>query len=115
MSSNNEIINKQIIYINEKYNNIDYLNKKIDEARIELNNNISTCIIEKVLEVEYNRGFKQYCLSGYIVVKNDWEYYAHDSFIIKKDEAEYIKEIKAKLYKYPLDDYSVGTNRDLIV
>lgn len=103
-----------IIYENEKYND-DYLNIKIQEAKELLNSNISTCIIKNVLEEKYKSGFKQYYITGYVVAKKDWEYYSDATFIIKDKEAEYIKEIKAELYKYHTEDYSVGTDIDLIV
>lgn len=114
MCSNNETFKKQVIYTNEKYHDINYLNAKKEEARNELNHDLSTCIIEKVIEEEYFKGFKQFYLTGYVIVRNDWEYYSDNSFIITKDEAEYIKEIKAELYKYPLGDYSIGTDKELI-
>lgn len=104
-----------IIYENEKYNETDYLNNKVQEAREMLNNNISTCIIKNVLEEKYKSGFKQYYITGYVVVRKDLGYYSDATFIIKDKEAEYIKEIKAELYKYHTDDYSVGTDIDLIV
>ena len=107
--------NLTIIYENEKYNETDYLNNKVQEAREILNNNISTCIIKNVLEEKYKSGFKQYYITGYIVAKKDWEYYSDATFIIKDKEAEYIKEIKAELYKYDTDDYGVGTDINLIV
>lgn len=114
MSSNNKTSKKQVIYTNEKYHDIDYLNTKKEEARDELDCDLSTCIIKNVIEEEYYKGFKQYYLSGYVIVRQDWEYYSDGSFIITKDEAEYIKEIKAELYKYPLGDYSIGTDKELI-
>lgn len=104
-----------ILYENEKYNDNNYLNDKIQEAKELLNNNISTCIIKNVLEEKYKSGFKQYYITGYVVAKKDWGYYSDATFIIKDKEAEYIKEIKAELYKYHTEDYSVGTNIDLIV
>ena len=103
-----------IIYENEKYND-DYLNIKIQEAIENLKNGISTCIIKNVLEKKYKSGFKQYYITGYVVVRKDLGYYSDATFIIKDKEAEYIKEIKAELYKYHTDDYSVGTDIDLIV
>ena len=115
MYSNTDPIKKTIIYTNEKYHNIDYLNTKKEEARDELNSDLSTCIIKNVIEEECYKGFKHYYLSGYVIVRCDWEYYSDATFIIKDKEAEYIKEIKAELYKYHTDDYSVGTDIDLIV
>lgn len=104
-----------IIYENEKYNDNNYLNNKIQEAIENLKNGISTCIIKNVLEEKYKSGFKQYYITGYVVVRKDLGYYSDATFIIKDKEAEYIKEIKAELYKYHTDDYSVGTDIDLIV
>ena len=104
-----------IIYENEKYNDNNYLNNKIQEAIENLKNGISTCIIKNVLEEKYKSGFKQYYITGYVVAKKDWGYYSDATFIIKDKEAEYIKEIKAELYKYHTEDYSVGTDIDLIV
>ena len=104
-----------ILYENEKYNYINYLNNKIQEAIENLKNGISTCIIKNVLEKKYKSGFKQYYITGYVVVRKDLGYYSDATFIIKDKEAEYIKEIKAELYKYHTDDYSVGTDIDLIV
>lgn len=104
-----------ILYENEKYNDINYLNNKIQEAIENLKNGISTCIIKNVLEKKYKSGFKQYYITGYVVVRKDLGYYSDATFIIKDKEAEYIKEIKAELYKYHTDDYSVGTDIDLIV
>lgn len=103
-----------IIYENEKYNDNNYLNNKIQEAIENLKNGISTCIIKNVLEEKYKSGFKQYYITGYVVVRKDLGYYSDATFIIKDKEAEYIKEIKAELYKYHTDDYSVGTDIDLI-
>ena len=114
MYSNTDPIKKTIIYTNEKYHNIDYLNTKKEEARDELNSDLSTCIIKNVIE-EYYKGFKQYYLSGYVIVRFYWEYYSDGFFIITEDEAEYIKEINAELYKYPLGDYSIGTDKKFIV
>lgn len=104
-----------IIYENEKYNDNNYLNNKIQEAIENLKNGISTCIIKNVLEEKYKSGFKQYYITGYVVVRKDLGYYSDATFIIKDKEAEYIKEIKAELYKYHTEDYSVGTDIDLIV
>lgn len=104
-----------ILYENEKYNDNNYLNNKIQEAIENLKNGISTCIIKNVLEEKYKSGFKQYYITGYVVVRKDLGYYSDATFIIKDKEAEYIKEIKAELYKYHTDDYSVGTDIDLIV
>ena len=66
-------------------------------------------------ESKYKSGFKQYYITGYVVVRKDLGYYSDATFIIKDKEAEYIKEIKAELYKYHTEDYSVGTDIDLIV
>lgn len=107
--------NLTIIYENDKYDETDYLTNKIQEAREMLNNNISTCIIKSVLEEKYKSGFKQYYITGYVVVRKDLGYYSDATFIIKDKEAEYIKEIKAELYKYDTDDYGVGTDINLIV
>lgn len=115
MESNTNTVKKTIIYTNEKYHNIDYLNTKKEEARDELNSDLSTCIIKNVIEEECYKGFKHYYLSGYVIVRYDWEYYSDGSFIITEDEAEYIKEINAELYRYPLGDYSVGTDKKFIV
>ena len=104
-----------ILYENEKYNDNNYLNNKIQEAIENLKNGISTCIIKNVLEKKYKSGFKQYYITGYVVVRKDLGYYSDATFIIKDKEAEYIKKIKAELYKYHTDDYSVGTDIDLIV
>ena len=104
-----------ILYEDEKYNDNNYLNNKIQEAIENLKNGISTCIIKNVLEEKYKSGFKQYYITGYVVVRKDLGYYSDATFIIKDKEAEYIKEIKAELYKYHTDDYSVGTDIDLIV
>ena len=104
-----------ILYENEKYNDNNYLNNKIQEAIENLKNGISTCIIKNVLEEKYKSGFKQYYITGYVVVRKDLGYYSDATFIIKDKEAEYIKEIKAELYKYHTEDYSVGTDIDLIV
>ena len=104
-----------ILYENEKYNDNNYLNNKIQEAIENLKNGISTCIIKNVLEKKYKSGFKQYYITGYVVVRKDLGYYSDATFIIKDKEAEYIKEIKAELYKYHTEDYSVGTDIDLIV
>lgn len=103
-----------ILHENEKYNDKDYLNNKIQEARENLNNGISTCIIKNVLEEKYKNGLKQYYISGYIVGNKNWEHYSDATFIIKENEAYYIKEIKAELYKFHTDDFNIGTDIELI-
>ena len=62
-----------ILYENEKYNDNKYLNNKIQEARENLNNGISTCIIKNILEEKYKTGLKQYYISGYDVGNKNWE------------------------------------------
>ena len=104
------------IYTNDKYKEEEYLQNKIQEGRERLKKDqLSTTIIEEVVEQKYNNGHVGYSIKGYCIVNETWEYRSNASFLINDDEAEYIKEKKAEIYMYPTGEYAVGTEFDLII